>query len=385
MIAKAPTGMGKTLAFAAGTLPRLNPAVKAPQAIFLNNTRDLAMQTAKTLRSLLGDSGLRVQLLVPADRSHPAAGSVEAAKKAEYEALLKEMGDKNAELVVSCAGSLLGRVGDDQKRFKSVTHIVLDEADALVTDAQVLALIKALPKAVVDNAQYALFSATFPARLRDKFEAFANPTKAPAKAPLWFEAGDMARNIKQYYINCTKTNKDQALSDLFDVFGVGGSAMIFTERVAEVEAVAKKLSSPPYNRKVAFNHGQMDAAARNSVVDDYRSGRASVLITSNVLARGVDIPSTDFVVNLDIPVHHNSGGKIDEEMYTHRIGRAGRFGRNGIAISLVDASDLPRIRELEAKLSTATFQLQITELDPNGKDGPEGMKKQVEADLKKKK
>jgi ATP-dependent RNA helicase DDX19/DBP5 len=126
-------------------------------------------------------------------------------------------------------------------------------------------------------------------------------------------------------------------------------------------------------------------AERNAIVQEYREGKASVLITSNVLARGVDIPATDFVVNLDIPVHYNSGGKLDAEMYTHRIGRAGRFGRNGIAISLVEGRDLQRIRELEAALSTGAFQLRITELDPNGKEGPEGMKKQVEADLKKKK
>lgn len=159
--------------------------------------------------------------------------------------------------------------------------------------------------------------------------------------------------------------------------------MIFTERVAEVERMAALLRAEPYKRAVAMNHGRLGAAERNAVVEEYRSGRASVLITTNVLARGIDIPSTNFVVNLDIPVHHDSG-RIDEVTYTHRIGRAARFGRFGIAISLVDAADLSRIRDLETALSTAAFQMHIAEMDPNGPEGPEGMKKQFEADLKKK-
>ncbi|GMG55126.1 unnamed protein product [Ambrosiozyma monospora] len=175
--------------------------------------------------------------------------------------------------------------------------------------------------------QLVLFSATFPDEVRryaDKFVPNANSLELKHEE-LNVDA------IKQLYMDCdSEDHKFECLCELYGLLTIA-SSIIFVQRKNTADKLYYKMKQEGH--KVSVLHGDLQTQDRDRLIDDFREGRSKVLITTNVLARGIDIPSVSMVVNYDMPFDHNK--RPDPSTYLHRIGRTGRFGRTGVSISFV--------------------------------------------------
>jgi len=167
-------------------------------------------------------------------------------------------------------------------------------------------------------------------------------------------------NIKQVYVNCaTKEKKFQSISNIYGVLTIG-QAMIFchTRKTASwlTEALTKE------GHAVALLSGELEIDQRINILNRFREGKEKILITTNVLSRGIDVEQVTIVVNFDLPV--DMSGNADCETYLHRIGRTGRFGKSGLAINLVDSShSMNVLRDIEAHFKRPIEKLDADDLD----------------------
>lgn len=185
-----------------------------------------------------------------------------------------------------------------------------------------------------------LFSATFPEYVYNFAHKFA---KNPNEITLSVEQLTL-EGIKQYYMDCIDENhKYEVLCGLYDLLTVSQS-IIFCRMRVTAEKIAKRMKAQGHN--VGFLHGNMTSGERDKVIDDFRRGEFKVLITTNVISRGIDISQVSLVVNYDMPLDRNNDP--DAEVYLHRIGRTGRFGRFGISVIFVhDNETFQNMRFLE--------------------------------------
>jgi len=175
--------------------------------------------------------------------------------------------------------------------------------------------------------QILLFSATFP----DKVYHFAQKF-APNANEITLKHEELTvEGIKQVYMDCdSEEHKYDVLVRLYGVMTIG-SSIIFVERRTTADKIEQRMKADGH--KVVTLHGAYEGRQRDEVIDAFRSGQAKVLITTNVLARGIDVQSVSVVINYDIP--RTMKGEPDPQTYLHRIGRTGRFGRVGVSISFV--------------------------------------------------
>jgi len=206
---------------------------------------------------------------------------------------------------------------------------VLDEADVMIATQgyhdQSIKIHRALPR----NAQKMLFSATYD---RDVIK-FAERLIPDATVMKLKREEESLENIKQYYIECQSAeDKYQAIATIYGFITVGG-AMIFCQTRRTATWLATKLTKDGHS--VALLHGELEVSQRIDVLNRFRNSNEKILITTNVMARGIDVEQVTLVVNYDLPTDMNH--QADCETYLHRIGRTGRFGKMGIAINLVDS------------------------------------------------
>ena len=201
------------------------------------------------------------------------------------------------------------------------------------------------------STQILLFSATFDSGIR----AFAK-TVAPAAIEIEVKTEELSLDsIKQFYVDCpSDAAKYSTLTAMYGLLEIGQS-IIFVHSVATAKLLANRMRSDGYT--VSLLHGKdMEPAERDRVMEDFRAQKTTVLITTNVLARGIDVLSITLVINFDIPLTRYN--RPDPETYIHRIGRSGRFGRKGVAINFV--SDAKSRADLAA--IAQHFQHDITQL-----------------------
>lgn len=181
-----------------------------------------------------------------------------------------------------------------------------------------------------NTTQIVLFSATFP----DHVTAFA-ARFSPNANEITLKAEELTvEGIRQLYMDCdSDEDKFNCLVKLYGLMTIG-SSIIFVKTRESADRIQKQMTAEGH--KVAMLTGALEGRDRDSVIDSFRSGKAKVLITTNVLARGIDVQSVSMVVNHDVPAN---GGVADPETYLHRIGRTGRFGRVGVAITFVSDKD----------------------------------------------
>lgn len=308
MIGQSQSGTGKTAAFSLTMLSRVDENIKEPQAICLAPTRELARQTMEVITTMGKFSSITTQLVVP--ELVPRGQAV------------------HAQIIVGTPGLVNDLVNRRLINISNLKVFVLDEADNML-DAQNLGdqcirLRKRVPK----STQLVLFSATFPADVRKYAERFVpNANSLELKQEELNVAG-----IKQLYMDCrSEDHKFEVLCELYGLLTIG-SSIIFVERKDTSEKLWHKMKQEGH--KVSLLHGSLDANDRDRLIDDFREGRSKVLITTNVLARGIDIASVSMVVNYDLPVM-GPKREADPSTYLHRIGRTGRFGRVGVSVSFV--------------------------------------------------
>lgn len=332
LIGQAQSGSGKTAAFVIGMLNRI--VVDAPattQALCVTPTRELAVQIVnKTIVPMAKYmDGLKIRL---------ALGGEQLPRGERLE----------AHLVVGTPGKVVDWLKRRMINARTIKVFVLDEADAMVSGdghrANSLLAKKAMPK----TCQSLFFSATFP----DEVVEFAtkmvsNPDKILIEAGPEFLVLDV---IKQLWIDTQGYDggKLQFLSDIYSLLTIGQS-IIFVGTKREADAVHRTLSESGYLCSVL--HGSVENQERDRTMEAFRNGESSVLITTNVLARGVDVDNVCLVVNYDVPLDKDY--QPDFETYLHRIGRTGRFGRKGTAINLVnDQRSIEVLAAIEAHFST---------------------------------
>jgi ATP-dependent RNA helicase DeaD len=322
IIGQAGTGTGKTAAFALPLLHRLleTPATKkgAPRAMILVPTRELAMQVAEAIHKYAKQTRLTV---VPLYGGAPMHQQVRALTR-------------GVDVVVATPGRALDHLRRETLDLASLEVMVLDEADEML-DMGFAEDLEAILTSTPDTRQTALFAATMAPRIASIAERHLRKPeritiKAEKRAP-----GKMPQ-IRQVAYVVSRQQKGFALGRILE-FEDPTSAIVFCRTRLEVDELTDTLKSHGYGALAL--HGGLDQRQRDRVMQMFRTGKADVLVATDVAARGLDIEHVSHVVNYDLPTA--------PEVYVHRIGRTGRIGREGVAITLVDPREQRTLRYIE--------------------------------------
>lgn len=320
MIGQSQSGTGKTAAFSLTMLSRVDVNDPNTQCICLSPTRELARQTLEVITTMGKFTKVTTQLAVP-------------------QAMERNQGT-HAHIVVGTPGTVLDLMRKNLMSTSKVKVFVLDEADNMLDGQGLAAQCIRVKKALPTSCQLVLFSATFPSEVRKYAEKFV-----PNANSLELKQEELNVDaIKQLYMDCdSEQHKAEVLSELYGLLTIG-SSIIFVKTKKTANFLYAKMKSEGHACSIL--HSDLDNSERDKLIDDFREGRSKVLITTNVLARGIDIATVSMVVNYDIPVDKDD--KPDPSTYLHRIGRTGRFGRVGVAVSFVhdkkSYEDLEKIR-----------------------------------------
>ncbi|MDG4790070.1 DEAD/DEAH box helicase [Micromonospora sp. WMMD1102] len=324
LIGQAPTGTGKTLGFGVPLLERVFAPGEGsdglPQALVVVPTRELGLQVAKDLAAAGRTRGVRVL---------PIYGGV--AYEPQVEALRK-----GVEILVGTPGRLLDLAKQKQLRLDRVHALVLDEADRML-DLGFLDDVEKILAMLPEDRQTMLFSATMP----DPIVALS---RRFLRQPVTIHAGHTAETgpsplTEQLVYRTHSMNKVEIVARIMQA-KERGLTMIFTRTKRAADRVAEDLDFRGF--AVAAVHGDLGQGARERALRAFRAGKIDILVATDVAARGLDVTGVTHVINYDCPE--------DQDTYTHRIGRTGRAGATGVAVTFVDWDDMPRWRIIDKTL-----------------------------------
>jgi len=332
MIAQAQSGTGKTATFAVGILQQIDLAFRETQALVLAPTRELAQQIQKVVIAL-GD--------YMSAQCHACIGGTNVRED------MRRL-ETGCHVVVGTPGRVYDMINRRVLRMDGIKLFILDEADEMLSRGfkdQIYDIFQFLPSKV----QVGLFSATMPADVLDLTHKFMrDPIRILVKKDELTLEG-----IKQFYIAVEREEwKLDTLCDLYETLTIT-QAIIYCNTRRKVDWLTEKMQSRDFT--VSAMHGDMDQKERDIIMREFRSGSSRVLITTDLLARGIDVQQVSLVINYDLP--------SNRENYIHRIGRSGRFGRKGVAINFITQEDVRTLRDLEQFYNT-----QIDEMPMNVAD-----------------
>lgn len=339
MIAQSQSGTGKTAAFVLAMLSRVDTKQNFPQVLCLSPTYELAIQT--------GEVAARMAQFCPDIK-------LKFAVRGEEVDLNSKLMDH---IIIGTPGKVLDW-GIKYKVFdlKKIRVFVLDEADVMIATQGHHDQCIRIHKQLSPKCQMLFFSATYEKEVMN-FAQHIVPNPTIIRLLREQESLD---NIKQYYVKCS--DEDEKYNAIQNIYGgiTIGQAIIFCHTRRTAGWLAGKMSSDGHS--VAVLSGELTVEQRLAVLDRFRAGLEKVLITTNVLSRGIDVEQVTIVVNFDLPM--DAKGNADCETYLHRIGRTGRFGKSGIAINLVDSEKSMAIcRTIENH-----FKKKINLLNPENSD-----------------
>ena len=321
ILAQSQSGTGKTGAFVVGSLSCVNKSLQAPQVLVLCPTRELAQQTEKVARAI----GQYIDLKVLSATGGNQVRNDSAALRA------------GAQFIVGTPGRIYDLIRRGDLKLDDMRVVILDEADQMLED-----LFAEQVKCIMDfkfppKTQLALFSATMPA---DVLALAEKLLQSPVRILLPPDEVTL-KGIDQFHVALPREEwKFDALLDIYQ-------ALIYVNKRQKAEQLAKKMSESGFTLECI--HGEMDVAERKKRMDDFRAGNVRVLISTDLLARGIDVQQVSVVVNFELPTNR--------ENYIHRIGRSGRFGRKGMAINLVSGDEVAMMADIEKYYSTTIPQL----------------------------
>lgn len=325
-IAQAQSGTGKTGTFCISALQRLEPGVRDCQALILAPTRELAQQIFRVLNAL----GQYVTM-----SSRACVGGT--AVREDLQALRK-----GVQIVVGTPGRVNDMLSRNALRLHNLRMFIMDEADEMLSRGfkhQIYDVFEFLPP----DVQVCLFSATLPIDILEITKPFMrNPVRILVKAEQLTLEG-----IRQFYIavdqECWKLD---TLCDLYENLTIS-QAIIYCNTRQKTERLYEEMTQRDFT--VSAMHGDMEQTDRQLIMQEFRSGSTRVLITTDLLARGIDVQQVSLVINYDLP--------SNRENYLHRIGRSGRFGKKGVAINFVTRDDVRQLREIENYYGTQVEEL----------------------------
>lgn len=329
VIAQAQSGTGKTATFAITLMQRIDFSVKETQGLVLAPTRELAQQIQKVVVAL-GDY-LDVDC-------HACIGGTAVAID------MKRL-DNKPHIVVGTPGRVKDMIERKHLKTKCIKMFVLDEADEMLNRGfkdQIYEIFRNMDS----QTQAILLSATMPTEVLEVTKKFMrDPIEILVKKDELTLEG-----IKQFFVNVEKEAwKYETLCDLYEAISIT-QAVIFCNTRRRVDDLTRHLREKTF--VVSAMHGDMDQKTRDCIMKEFRTGSSRVLITTDLLARGIDVQQVSLVINFDLP-------KVREN-YIHRIGRSGRFGRKGVAINFVTQESERIMKDIENYYNT-----QIEEMPMN--------------------
>ena len=328
IIGQAQTGTGKTAAFGIPILQKIDPDNRNLQAVILYPTRELAMQAADELRKFAKYmQGIKVL---------PIYGGQDIVKQ------IKNL-KGGIQIIVGTPGRVMDHMRRHTLKMGNVHTVVLDEADEMLNMGfreDIETILKEMP----EERQTGLFSATMPKPILEltktyqKDAAYIRMTPKEVTIPL----------IKQAYYQVRRQDKEEVLCRLIDYYDPK-RALIFCNTKRMVDELTEHLKSRGYEAEGL--HGDLSQHQRDTVMNLFRSGRANILIATDVAARGIDVSDVEAVYNYDVPE--------DIEYYVHRIGRTGRAGKTGRSFTLVVGREAYKIRDIERVCHTKIKERKI--------------------------
>jgi len=332
VIAQAQSGTGKTATFSIAMLQIVDTQLRESQVLCLSPTRELAVQIQKVVLAL-GDY-LNVQC-------HACIGGTNIGED------IRKL-DFGQHIVSGTPGRVFDMIRRKTLRTRNIKTLVLDEADEMLNKGfkeQIYDVYRFLPPAT----QVILISATLPHEILEMTNKFmTDPIRILVKRDELTLEG-----IKQFFVAVEREEwKFDTLCDLYDTLTIT-QAVIFCSTKRKVDWLTEKMRES--NFTVSSMHGDMPQKERDTIMKEFRAGQTRVLITTDIWARGIDVQQVSLVINYDLP--------NNRELYIHRIGRSGRFGRKGVAINFVKSDDIRILRDIEQYYST-----QIDEMPMNVAD-----------------
>ncbi|XP_003747632.1 eukaryotic initiation factor 4A-I [Galendromus occidentalis] len=332
VIAQAQSGTGKTATFSISILQQIDVSDPACQALILAPTRELAQQIQKVVIAL-GD--------YMNANCHACIGGTNVRED------MRKL-ETGVHVVVGTPGRVFDMVQRNSLRPDKIKIFVLDEADEMLSRGfkdQIHDVFRLLPH----NIQVILLSATMPQDVLEVTKCFMrDPIRILVKKEELTLEG-----IKQFYVNVTKEEwKFDTLTDLYETLTIT-QAVIFCNTRRKVDWLTQRMTERDFT--VSALHGDMTQQERDVIMRAFRSGSSRVLITTDLLARGIDVQQVSLVINFDVPTNR--------ENYIHRIGRGGRFGRKGVAINFISDEDKRTLKDIEQFYNTDIEEMPMNVAD----------------------
>lgn len=329
LLAQAQTGTGKTAAFAIPVLERVDPGLKRPQALVVVPTRELAVQVTREFGGL---------------GKYRHAHEVAIYGGVSYTPQERAL-QRGATIVVGTPGRLLDHIERGTLDLSALGVVILDEADRLLDMGfapEVRRLLRRCPTA----RQTALFSATLAREVKDLAFTF---TKDPVQIAIQPDNQNID-TIEQIYVEVLDVDKVRVLEELLKKYEID-QVLVFRHTKRGVDKLVETLKRRGHN--VAALHGDLTQRERERTLDGFRDGSLPMLVATNVAARGLHIEDISHVVNYDLPE--------DPETFTHRVGRTGRAGKLGVAVTFVGEWDFDEFENLRKK-ARVPFRREVLDL-----------------------
>ncbi len=316
VIGQAQTGTGKTAAFGIPALEMVDPSNNAVQVLVLCPTRELAVQVSEEIGRLAKyKRGVRIEAIYGGDSIERQIRSLK----------------KGVQIVVGTPGRVMDHMQRRTLNFEEVRMMVLDEADEML-DMGFREDIESILADMPEDRQTILFSATMSKPILSITKRFLNDPVL-VKVVRNELTND---NIEQVFYEVKPQGKLEVMTRLIDMYNLQ-SLLVFCNTKRKVDEIVEQLQTRGYSSEGI--HGDLRQQQRTNVMSKFKSGVTTILVATDVAARGIDVSGLDAVINYDIP--------LDEEYYVHRIGRTGRAGMSGKAFSLVARDEKNRIRQIE--------------------------------------
>ncbi|XP_060583118.1 uncharacterized protein LOC132739421 [Ruditapes philippinarum] len=327
VIAQAQSGTGKTATFSTAVLQRIDTDMSECQALILSPTRELAQQSYRHLIALGDYMDVEVVAFVGGRRVSDDVRRLRSGK---------------VHVVVGTPGRIMHLIKERALEMRCLKMFVLDEADEMLSRGfkdQIYDVFRHTP----EDVQVILVSATMPTEVLDVTSRFMrNPVRILVnKEELTLDG------IRQFYVNVEREEwKFETLCDLYNSVCVN-QAVIFCNSRRKVETLTRQMNDRDFT--VSAIHGDIDQDERETIMREFRTGSSRVLITTDLLARGIDVQQVSLVINYDLP--------FVRENYIHRIGRSGRFGRKGVAINFITFNDERVLKDIEQFYNTEVQEM----------------------------
>ena len=327
ILAQARSGTGKTATFCIGSMCKINPELKKPQVLVLVHVRELALQIKNVATALSEYIGISC---------YCATGGTPI--RDDLKAL-----EKGAQFIVGTPGRVYDLMSRRALGREHIKVLIMDEADQMLEDRFKEQVMCILEMGFQKDCQVALFSATMPEAVVDVAKTILqNPVRIlvpPEEVTL--------DGISQFFVSLEREDwKYDVLCDLYKQLTIN-QALIYVNKRQKAEWLAEKMVAEGF--PLSYIHGEMDPEERARRMRDFRSGAVRIMISTDLLARGIDIQQISLVINYELP--------SQRENYIHRIGRSGRFGRKGFAINLVCKEEENALKEIETHYSTKIVTL----------------------------